>query len=790
MPNINSNEENEFTYFGFYRAKVVDPKDPKLLGRVKVWIPDIMPQSDLIDPITKGLWAHPASSPMGGRNIPDGKVLLPDESWYQGCSYIPPKGSWVWIFFEKGDPNYPYYFASADFGQVKTLPENQLGGAYWKKWVVLKSREGRTIVVSDDVDDCRVEITGKKRLITNPVNGDIGSVYPIEENQTVILLDERPGFEKLLIKDHHGNFFNWRIDDKGITDQLHVYFKKDIHIQSDTNIFVKTLGSFHLETGVDFLLHSKRDIHIKADVKMKEMANVIYRFAIDKDCRYAGTYIKDHAAQEITRKAGVSIADVAGTKISRYTPGDIHDAAENNMYVTAGQVLNLKALAAVCLEGEQCVNLLCSGGPLNLVAAGANVTIQEAAASAESADMYDAVVDTSIAKLATPAAPIGTRDQPVIPVVAPDPPIVPEHKTPTPIIRPAIVPTDDYDLTIKFKSMIAEYSPVMTTILQGFTPETIPTTTTPLGTEPFIPGISAFPRSKSLKDGVVNTSLVGVGHIFTISMKDEYRDQIIPLIKASGGNCTGMYLLRDLDPGADKQYLDDVSVWNNYRNLTDWDDWNPIWWERFENFLSQAKENNITVIPSLFDFVESPFNPFVTKIPNPWTTNFWSPPLELYVSRMMEYIKNSGVNYIINLGVKSYNHNVKESKDLLPSPGFIRKLVYYLVDTLKVPSNKLALTASVNRNLFEMNPLVRYKVLTGEHKPQHNELNNEEYVAGHWGGSATVNDYVDFLKSSKNGVVCMNTWKMSEFDDGSHDMNKIFHPNGREAIRRVILNGL
>ena len=87
--------------FGMYRAKVVENKDPQQFGRVQVWIPDIM--SEL--PQDKGLWARPANNPAGGRNSDDQGG---GDNNYAGCSFIPKKGSYVWVFFEGGNENRPY----------------------------------------------------------------------------------------------------------------------------------------------------------------------------------------------------------------------------------------------------------------------------------------------------------------------------------------------------------------------------------------------------------------------------------------------------------------------------------------------------------------------------------------------------------------------------------------------------------------------------------------------------------------------------------------------------------
>jgi uncharacterized protein involved in type VI secretion and phage assembly len=96
---------NRASIFGNYRALVVNNKDREQFGRVMVWIPDLMPEVDR----TKGLWARPANNPLGGRNM-EGS----DDHHYVGTSYIPKKGSWVFVFFEGGNINRPYYFGALD----------------------------------------------------------------------------------------------------------------------------------------------------------------------------------------------------------------------------------------------------------------------------------------------------------------------------------------------------------------------------------------------------------------------------------------------------------------------------------------------------------------------------------------------------------------------------------------------------------------------------------------------------------------------------------------------------
>jgi len=240
--------------FGMYRAKVVDNRDVEKFGRIKVWIADFMP---LVDD-SKGIWARPANNPIGGRNL-EGS----DENYYMGSSFIPKIGSWVFIFFECGNINRPYYFGSLDLENTKVLPENQSGSNYEDKWTIFKSHDGRCIVVSDDPDDERVEITGKKRLITEPPSGDTNSVYQIDDNQTTILFDERRGKEKILIRTCKGDFFHIDVDEQ----KLQAFFESDIQIKTRGSFYLLAEEDINIKSKENMYIESKDNIHVKSGGK-------------------------------------------------------------------------------------------------------------------------------------------------------------------------------------------------------------------------------------------------------------------------------------------------------------------------------------------------------------------------------------------------------------------------------------------------------------------------------------------------------------------------------------------
>lgn len=251
--------EDKSKYSGFHRAEVVDNVDPQMYGRVRVKIPSTMPNAE-----GKDLnWARPANNAVGGLNS-DGN----EEHHYAGTCFIPAIGSWVWVFFENENPNRPYYLGSLDLENSKVLPECQLGSNPQKKWVIYKSHSGRTIVISDDPDDERVEITGKKRQITDPPVGDTNSVYTIDGNQTTFLIDEREGKEKVLIRSHSGDYINFDIQNQ----KLQISVQSDIHLKSNGSIYIKATDNIHFKAGTSINLFASTDINLKGGNNVNNQA--------------------------------------------------------------------------------------------------------------------------------------------------------------------------------------------------------------------------------------------------------------------------------------------------------------------------------------------------------------------------------------------------------------------------------------------------------------------------------------------------------------------------------------
>jgi len=307
--------------YGNYRAKVIDNVDKEFFGRVMVYIPDLMQTLPSQDKI--GLWARPANNPIGGRNTIEGT----DENHFMGSCYIPGKGSWLWIFFEAGNINRPYYFGGLDIEHSKVLPENQLGTNFQDKWTIFKSHAGRAIVISDDPDDERVEITGKKRNLTEAPSGDTDSVYQIDENMTTILIDERQGKQKILIRTYKGDFFHIDIDER----KLQAEFDDDIIIKTNGNLLMTAEKTIHFRSETEKIkLAAMDDIHITSvagNIHIDATSGDLNLLcATDMFQTVGGSHNtsvqNDHIVQsgnQMSRRAGTSHDTDAGTNVNVQT---------------------------------------------------------------------------------------------------------------------------------------------------------------------------------------------------------------------------------------------------------------------------------------------------------------------------------------------------------------------------------------------------------------------------------------------------------------------------------------
>jgi hypothetical protein len=142
---------------GKYAGHVVNNQDPLKLGRITVLIPGLMePESG---------WCRP-SMPGGG-------------SANRGFFAPPAQGAWVFVTFEKGNPNYPVYeFGNWGSGETANFHKGdgvsndeapQVPEILFGDWrMTFDTRSGKRILrlKDDSVPDFRIEMDGESKAIT------------------------------------------------------------------------------------------------------------------------------------------------------------------------------------------------------------------------------------------------------------------------------------------------------------------------------------------------------------------------------------------------------------------------------------------------------------------------------------------------------------------------------------------------------------------------------------------------------------------------------------------------
>ncbi len=290
---------------------------------------------------------------------------------------------------------------------------------------------------------------------------------------------------------------------------------------------------------------------------------------------------------------------------------------------------------------------------------------------------------------------------------------------------------------------------------------------------------------------IVNNGNFGIGHCAAINLKDEYRNQIIPLAKAAGAKYTVLYLSRVSTPhvsGEDYSFKDIDGPFKNHDANQGYD---SGWWWRFSTFLKQAKDNGIIVMVSLYDFVNphvSPFGGFNTVGKEDRD----------YIAKVVRYLKDSKIKYIINVGVERGYHGVT-----IPV-SFVNDVISRLRKE-GVSLNDMCISDELRDDYgSKISPMPRYTTDHHAYIPNGSKkINDEENVGGGgypngggsgWGGSSKTTEYITYLNNVSNeGIAILNFWHLKAFNNnkdavGGEDMNAIFAPNQRTAMRKVIYN--
>jgi uncharacterized protein involved in type VI secretion and phage assembly len=137
-------------FYGKYRGVVTDVNDPRMIGRIKAMVPDVMGDRE-------SGWAMP-SVPFGGDGM--------------GFFALPKKGAGVWIEFECGDPDYPIW-SGCWFGSKAEVPPVLLAPPYKK--FLLKTEGGHSILLDDTSGKggITLETSGGQKIVVSATGIEI-----------------------------------------------------------------------------------------------------------------------------------------------------------------------------------------------------------------------------------------------------------------------------------------------------------------------------------------------------------------------------------------------------------------------------------------------------------------------------------------------------------------------------------------------------------------------------------------------------------------------------------------
>jgi hypothetical protein len=117
------------TYYGKYRATVIQNVDPEQRGRLQLMIPDVL------GPLPSS-WAEPCV-PLAG---PTGPPM--------GVYMVPSIGTGVWVEFEHGDPDHPVW-VGCRWGAQSDIPVLAKAGNPADPNIVIQSLLQHTFMISD-----------------------------------------------------------------------------------------------------------------------------------------------------------------------------------------------------------------------------------------------------------------------------------------------------------------------------------------------------------------------------------------------------------------------------------------------------------------------------------------------------------------------------------------------------------------------------------------------------------------------------------------------------------------
>lgn len=167
--------KQQSTYYGKYRAFVVDTEDPDGLGRIRLSVPSVLGEAT-------SDWALPSVAYGGGADF--------------GMLFVPPAGSQVLAEFLEGDVSAPVW-AATFWRQGSEMPAEYEGPST----KILKTESGHLLTFEDLEGEEQITLrsSAEAEVVMNPEGG----IVLTDSAGAKVVLDAEAG--EILVEDANGN---------------------------------------------------------------------------------------------------------------------------------------------------------------------------------------------------------------------------------------------------------------------------------------------------------------------------------------------------------------------------------------------------------------------------------------------------------------------------------------------------------------------------------------------------------------------------------------------------------
>jgi hypothetical protein len=271
---------------GFYRGIIVTNVDPENLGQCKIYIPGVYPAEGLYN--TDILpWSEPAMPLFGG----SGKSENTDAKFTSsGWTSVPGLGTYVWVFFEGNDQNFPRHFAASQAGDA-WMSEHEM------QHVI--STENFRITVDENPS------SAVSTMQSNTVNDECtsGSKSKAKSNQST----------------------RARIEIEADQVALDVVIKGDVNLLIDGDMFQKITGDRHVTVqGDDYLkVDGNTEEEHKGDLKSTRDGNSVETIKGTEKTTILKSKTTNVAQDNTTFAGGNNNLNAGGSNIQK--AGGLHD---------------------------------------------------------------------------------------------------------------------------------------------------------------------------------------------------------------------------------------------------------------------------------------------------------------------------------------------------------------------------------------------------------------------------------------------------------------------------------